>query len=54
MSRLLKRLRLHGLIKKVGHAYKYYLTHFGKDIIATVFKLKELVIIPQLAFASPP
>jgi len=50
MSRLLKRLRLHGLIKKVGHAYKYYLTHFGKEVIATGLKLKELVIIPQLSF----
>jgi hypothetical protein len=53
MSRLLKRLRVHGLIKKMGHAYKYYLTHFGKNVIATGLKLRELVIIPQLAFASP-
>jgi hypothetical protein len=49
VSRLLKRLRLHGLIKKVGHAYKYYLTRFGKEVIATGLKLKELVVIPQLA-----
>jgi hypothetical protein len=53
MSRLLKRLRVHGLIKKVGHAYKYYLTLFGKEVIATGLKLRELVIIPQLAFAGP-
>jgi len=26
VSRLLKRLRLHGLIKKIGRTYKYYLT----------------------------
>ena len=50
ISRLLKRLRVHGLIKKVGHTYKYYLTQFGKDVIATGLKLRELVIIPQLAF----
>jgi hypothetical protein len=49
MSRLLKRLRLHGLIKKVGHTYKYYLTQFGKAAITTALKLRELVIIPQLA-----
>ena len=49
VSRLLKRLRLHGLIKKVGHTYKYYLTRFGKDVIATGLKLRELVVIPQLA-----
>ena len=49
VSRLLKRLRLHGLIKKVGHAYKYYLTQFGIEVIATGLKLGELVVIPQLA-----
>jgi DNA-binding HxlR family transcriptional regulator len=49
ISRLLKRLRLHGLLKKVGHTYKYYLTQFGKDVISTALKLRELVIIPQLA-----
>lgn len=49
VSRLLKRLRLHGLIKKVGHTYKYYLTQFGKAVITTGLKLRELVIIPQLA-----
>lgn len=50
VSRLLKRLRLHGLLKKIGHSYKYYLTPFGKAVIATGLKLRELVIIPQLAF----
>jgi len=49
VSRLLKRLRLHGLVKKVGRTYKYYLTQFGKDVIATGLKLRELVVIPQLA-----
>ena len=53
VSRLLKRLRVHGLIKKIGHTYKYYLTQFGKDVIATGLKLRELVIIPQLAFGHP-
>ena len=49
VSRLLKRLRTHGLIKKVGHTYKYYITTFAKDVVATALKLRELVIIPQLA-----
>jgi hypothetical protein len=53
VSRLLKRLRVHGLIKKIGHTYKYYLTQFGKDVIATGLKLRELIIIPQLAFGHP-
>ena len=48
-SRLLKRLRTHGLVKKIGHTYKYYVTSFGKQVVATALKLRELVIIPQLA-----
>ncbi|HEY1756936.1 MAG TPA: hypothetical protein VGG72_16300 [Bryobacteraceae bacterium] len=30
VSRLLKRLRTHGLMKKVGRTYKYYVTPFGR------------------------
>ena len=51
VSRLLKRLRLHGFIKKAGRTCRYYLTHLGKEIIAAALKLKELVLIPQLAFS---
>ncbi len=51
ISRQLKRLRLHGLIKKIGRTYKYYLTSFGKQVIATGLKLKQLFIIPQLVSA---
>jgi hypothetical protein len=46
VSRLLKRLRLHGMVKKVGHTYRYYLTTLGKQIIAAGLKLKNLVLIP--------
>ena len=49
LSRLLKRLRVHGLIKRVGHTYKHYLTAFGRRVITTGLKLKHLVIIPSLA-----
>ncbi len=49
LSRLLKRLRLHGLIKKVGHTYKYYLTTLGKRAALTALKLREMVVIPSLA-----
>jgi hypothetical protein len=52
VSRLLKRLRTHGLIKKVGHTYKYYVTAFGKQVVAPALKLRERVVIPQLAPAS--
>ena len=30
----MKRLRAHGLIKKIGHTYKYYLTALGKQVTA--------------------
>jgi len=49
ISRILKRLRVHGIIKSIGHTYKYYLTKLGCQIITTGLKLKELVTIPDLA-----
>jgi len=49
MSRLLKRLLLHGLIKKIKNSYKYYLTKFGKRILSGAHVVKELFIIPALA-----
>jgi hypothetical protein len=51
MSRILRRLRTHRLIKKASHCYKYYLTALGKQVVALGLKLKELVIIPELAGA---
>lgn len=49
ISRILKRLRLHGLIKKAGSTYKYYLTSLGKSVITLGLRLKELFVIPSLA-----
>jgi len=49
ISRLLKRSRVHGLIKKVGRRYKYYLTEFGRQVVMMALKLREMVIIPGLA-----
>lgn len=49
ISRLLKRLHVHGLIRRIGHTYKYYLSKFGQQVICMGLKLKELVIIPGLA-----
>lgn len=48
ISAALKRLRLHGLIRKVGKTYKYYLTEFGRKIALMGLKLKKLYVIPQL------
>jgi hypothetical protein len=50
-SRLLKRLRLHGLIKKVRGTYRYYLTKLGRHATAAGLQLKEMFLIPQLAAA---
>jgi hypothetical protein len=52
ISRLLKRLRTHGLIKKAGRCYKYYLTALGRQTIALGLKLKNLVIVPELSAAA--
>lgn len=48
ISRLLKRLRTHGLIKKANRCYKYYLTPLGRQVVALGLKIKNLIIIPEL------
>jgi len=52
VSRLLKRLRKHGLIKKIANSYKYYLTVLGRKVTATALKLREMYIIPWLRTAT--
>ena len=54
VSRLLKRLRVHGLIKKASRCYKYYLTAVGRQVISLGLRLKNLVIIPELATPATP
>jgi hypothetical protein len=49
ISRILKRLNAHGLIKKVAKTYKYYLTRLGKAVITTGLAIKEMFVIPRLA-----
>jgi hypothetical protein len=49
LSRILKRLRLHGLIKKVGKTYKYYTTSLGKIVIAAGLSFKNMVLVPALS-----
>jgi hypothetical protein len=51
VSRILKRLRIHGMIKKVGRTYHYYLTQLGRTVAIAGTKIKELVLIPQLQAA---
>ena len=54
ITRLLKRLRVHGLIKRVAKRYRYYLTDFGYQVAALALKLREMVIIPELAHGLQP
>jgi hypothetical protein len=49
VSRMLKRLWTRGLIKKVGGTYRYTITDLGRTLITMELKLKNLVLIPELA-----
>lgn len=49
VSRMFKRLRMHGLIKKIKGTYKYYLTRLGQKVVNTALKLRTMFIIPSLA-----
>jgi hypothetical protein len=49
ITRLIARLRVHGIIKKVAKGYKYYLTDLGRQLTCMALKLREMVIIPELA-----
>jgi len=48
VSRMLKRLRLHGVIKKIGNTYKYYLTRFGQAVVACALRLRDSIVLPTL------
>ena len=48
-SYILKRLRTHGLIKKVAHRYKYYLTTLGRRVLTTALVIREYFVQPTLA-----
>jgi len=52
ITRLLKNLKLHGIIKKIGKSYKYYLSGFGKEIITCANKVINMVMIPQLSMVK--
>lgn len=52
VSALLKRLLLHGLIKKVRKSYKYYLTILGKAVLTAGLRIREMLVIPQLSCVS--
>jgi hypothetical protein len=47
-SYLIKRLRTHGLIKKVAHAYKYFFTKLGRRVVVTALLMREYFVQPSL------
>ena len=51
ISRFLKRFRMLGLIKRVGRAYRYYLTKLGSSVLIASLQLKERIILPAMAKA---
>lgn len=52
ISRLLKRFRLHGLLRKVGHTYTYHLTALARRVVTAVLDVKNNLMVPQLAAAA--
>lgn len=49
LSRQLARLRMLGLIKKVAHTYRYYLTRLGRSAIAAACSITRFNIVPAMA-----
>ena len=50
ISRIIKRLRVKGLIRKVKNSYRYIVTKLGQQIIATSLNFKELILVNQLEY----
>jgi len=53
IGRLLKRLRLHGLLRKIAHTHTYYLTTLAQRLLTAVLHLKEQVFVQHLAIPAP-
>jgi hypothetical protein len=52
ISRVIKRLRTHGLIKKVKNSYRYYLTALGKSTIVAGLKIKNMLLTSEFSSFS--
>ncbi len=52
ISRLLKRFRLHGLLRKIGHTYTYHLTPLARRVVTAVLDIKHTMMVPQLAASA--
>jgi CRP-like cAMP-binding protein len=52
IGRLLKRFRLHGLLRKVGRTYTYHLTPLARRVVTAVLDVKNNLMVPQLTAAA--
>ena len=48
VSRLIKRLRVFGLVRKVHKTYKYFLTEKGRMLTTLTIKLRNITVIPAV------
>ena len=48
IAQILRRLRHHGLLKKVGGTYRYYLSELGRRLLVAARRVSEHVILPAL------
>ena len=48
VSYLLRRLRTHGIIKKVARRHKYYLTKMGRRVLAAAVKVRHDEVLPLM------
>jgi hypothetical protein len=48
IAHILRRLRQHGLLKKVGGTYRYYLSELGRRLLVAARRVSEHVILPAL------
>ena len=49
LGRLIKRLRVHGLLKKVGHTYRYYVTAVGRKLSLAALRVHQSIIVSALS-----
>jgi hypothetical protein len=49
VTRLLKRLRLHGLLRKVGGTYTYHLTALAHRVVNAALYFKNQIVVPYVA-----
>ena len=52
LTRQIRRLRVLGLLKRVAGAYRYYLTHLGRQAIAASCSITEFILVPALTNAK--